>query len=275
MNSAYRLLDPLSPYRALRRHFALVTQMARRDVAGRYRGSFMGLFWSFFNPLLMLMIYTFVFGVIFKSRWNAQVAGHFQFAVILFAGLNINSMFAECANRAPTLIVENTNFVKKVVFPLEILSWSVLGSALFHLMISTTVLLLISMLSNGGTIVWTVLLFPVVVACFVPFVAGTIWLLASLGVFLRDLKQAIGIITTMLMFLAPIMYPREVIPPQYRDLLYINPLTVIVEASQDVLVWGRMPEWNHLAIYLLVACLFAWGAFAWFERTRKGFADVL
>jgi lipopolysaccharide transport system permease protein len=184
-------------------------------------------------------------------------------------------MFAECANRAPTLIVENTNFVKKVVFPLEILSWSVLGSALFHLMISTTVLLLISMLSNGGTIVWTVLLFPVVVACFVPFVAGTIWLLASLGVFLRDLKQAIGIITTMLMFLAPIMYPREVIPPQYRDLLYINPLTVIVEASQDVLVWGRMPEWNHLAIYLLVACLFAWGAFAWFERTRKGFADVL
>lgn len=235
----------------------------------------MGLFWSFFNPLFMLMIYTFVFGVIFKSRWNTQVTGHFQFAVILFAGLNINSLFAECANRAPTLILDNTNFVKKVVFPLEVLSWSTLGSALFHLMISTVVLLVISCLVNGGYVPWTVVLFPVVIACFLPFVAGTIWLLASLGVFLRDLKQAIGIITTMLMFLAPIMYPRETIPAEYRDLLYINPLTAIVEASQDVLVWGRMPDWGHLAIYLPAACLFAWFAFVWFERTRKGFADVL
>lgn len=275
MNSAYSLLDPLSPYRALRRHLALVFQMARRDVMGRYRGSFMGLFWSFFNPLFMLMIYTFVFGVIFKSRWNTQVTGHFQFAVILFAGLNINSLFAECANRAPTLILDNTNFVKKVVFPLEILSWSTLGSALFHLMISTVVLLVILCLVNGGHVPWTALVFPVVVACFLPFVAGTIWLLASLGVFLRDLKQAIGIITTMMMFLAPIMYPRETIPIEYRHLLYINPLTVIVEASQDVLVWGRMPDWSHLAIYFPVACLFAWFAFAWFESTRKGFADVL
>src|SRR5690242_11488367 len=156
MNSAYSLLDPLSPYRALRRHLALVFQMARRDVMGRYRGSFMGLFWSFFNPLFMLMIYTFVFGVIFKSRWNTQVTGHFQFAVILFAGLNINSLFAECANRAPTLILDNTNFVKKVVFPLEILSWSTLGSALFHLMISTIVLLVISCLANGGHVPWTI-----------------------------------------------------------------------------------------------------------------------
>jgi lipopolysaccharide transport system permease protein len=275
MNSAYSLLDPLSPYRALRRHLALVIQMARRDVTGRYRGSFMGLFWSFFNPLFMLMIYTFVFGVIFKSRWNTQVTGHFQFAVILFAGLNINSLFAECANRAPTLILDNTNFVKKVVFPLEILSWSTLGSALFHLAISTIVLLVISCLANGGFVPWTVVLFPVVVACFLPFVAGTIWLLASLGVFLRDLKQAIGIITTMLMFLAPIMYPRETIPPQYRDLLYLNPLTVIVEASQDVLVWGHVPDWSHLAIYFPAACVFAWAAFVWFESTRKGFADVL
>ena len=127
MISTYRLHEPLSPYQALARHFALVVQMARRDVIGRYRGSFIGLLWSFFNPLLMLGVYTFVFGLIFKSRWSTQVSGHFEFAVILFAGLNINSMFAECANRAPSLIVENTNFVKKVVFPLEILSWTTLG----------------------------------------------------------------------------------------------------------------------------------------------------
>lgn len=274
MISTYRLIDPLSPYRALCRHFALIVQLTRRDVVGRYRGSFVGLLWSFINPLLMLMIYTFVFGIIFNSRWNAQVTGHFEFAIILFAGLNINSMFAECANRAPTLIVENTNFVKKVVFPLEILSWSALGSALFHLLISTVVLLII-LLFVKGSLPWTIVLFPIVVACFLPFVAGTIWLLASLGVFLRDLKQATGIITTALMFLAPILYPKEFIPEPYRDWMYLNPLTVIVEASQDVLVWGRPPSWIHLGLYTALACLFAWFAFAWFERSRKGFADVL
>jgi lipopolysaccharide transport system permease protein len=274
MISTYRLSNPFSPYVALRRHFTLIVQMARRDVVGRYRGSFIGLFWSFFNPMLMLAIYTFVFGVILKSRWNAQSTGHFEFAVILFAGLNINSLFAECANRAPTLIIENTNFVKKVVFPLETLSWSAVGSALFHLLISTIVLLVFALFLHGS-IPWTVVLFPLVVAAFLPFVAGTIWLLASLGVFLRDLKQAIGVITSALMFLAPIFYPKELIPPQYRDLLYLNPLTAIVEASQDVLVWGREPNWSMLGLYTLASCLFAWAALAWFERTRRGFADVL
>lgn len=274
MTSTYRLIDPFAPYRALFHHRALVVRMARRDVVGRYRGSFIGLLWSFFNPLLMLVIYTFVFGVIFKARWNEQVGGTFQFAIILFAGLNIHSMFADCANRAPSLIVENTNFVKKVVFPLETLAWSVLGAALFHLLVSTLVLLGIEWLVLGS-IPWTVVLFPIVVACFLPFVAGAVWLLASLGVFLRDLKQATGIMTTALMFLAPIMYPKEFIPLQYRDLLYLNPLTAIAEASQDVLIWGNIPDWTMLAAYTLLSMLFAWVSFAWFERSRKGFADVL
>jgi lipopolysaccharide transport system permease protein len=274
MISTYRLHDPLSPYQALARHFALVVQMARRDVIGRYRGSFIGLLWSFFNPLLMLGVYTFVFGLIFKSRWSTQVSGHFEFAVILFAGLNINSMFAECANRAPSLIVENTNFVKKVVFPLEILSWTTLGSALFHLIVSTIVLLLFSLVVRGF-VPWTIIYFPIVIAVFVPFMAGLIWLLSSLGVFLRDLKQAMGIVTAMLMFLAPIFYPPELIPPSYRNLLYLNPLTAIVNASRDVLVWGRAPNWEVLGLYALVASLFAWASFSWFERTRRGFADVL
>jgi len=272
--SAYRLIDPLSPYIALKRHFTLIVQMARRDVAGRYRGSFMGLFWSFFNPLLMLFIYTFVFGVIFHSRWNAQTTGHFAFALVLFAGLNVNSLFSECANRAPNLIIENTNFVKKVVFPLEILSWSALGAALFHLLISTIALLVIALFVNGH-IPWTVVLFPIVVAAFLPMVAGTIWLLASFGVYLRDLKQAIIIITSALMFLAPILYPMEMIPEQFRGWMYLNPLTVIAMASQNVLIWGKPPVWINLGVYALVSCLFAWSAFVWFQRTRKGFADVL
>lgn len=274
MITTYRLKDPLSPYRALTRHFALIVQMARRDVVGRYRGSFIGLLWSFFNPLLMLGVYTLVFGLIFKSRWSNQISGHFDFAVVLFAGLNINSMFAECATRAPTLIVENTNFVKKVVFPLETLSWSTLGSALFHLVVSTLVLAIFSLFVRGF-FPWTVVYFPVVVAVFLPFMAGLIWLLSSLGVFLRDLKQAMGILTAMLMYLAPIFYPPEAIPARYRTLLYLNPLTAIVDASRDVLVWGRAPNWELLGIYAVVACVFAWLSFSWFERTRRGFADVL
>lgn len=270
----YKLANPLSPYRALLHNLALVTQMAKRDVVGRYRGSFAGLLWSFFNPLLMLGVYTFVFGEIFKSRWGVQSSGNLEFSVVLFAGLNINSLLSECANRAPSLIVENTNFVKKVVFPLETLAWSVLGSALFHLAVSTLVLLIFAFLLLGA-LPWTIVLFPVVIAAFIPFIAGLVWLLSSLGVFLRDLKQAIGVVTSLLMFLAPIFYPKELIPPRYRDLLYLNPLTVIVDASRDVLVWGRPPNWFALGLYALVSCLFAWGTFSWFQRTRRGFADVL
>ncbi len=274
MISNYNLAYPLAPYQALRRHFPLIVQMSRREVIGRYRGSFIGLLWSFFNPLLMLAIYTFVFGVIFKSHWTGPGAEHVNFAVILFAGLNINSMFSECANRAPMLIIDNTNFVKKVVFPLESLSWSSLGSALFHLMISTIVLLGFELVAQGA-VPWTIIFFPVVVAVFLPFVAGVIWFLSSLGVFLRDLKQAIGVVTTALMFLSPIFYPIESISPRYRSLIYLNPLTVIVEASRNVIVWGRMPDWQSLGLYAVAACLFAWFAFNWFERSRKGFADVL
>ena len=272
--SAYRLIDPLSPYIALKRHFALVMQMAKRDVASRYRGSFMGLFWSFFNPLLMLAIYTFVFGFIFKSRWNEHVTSHVAFALILFAGLNISNLYTECAVRATTLIIDNTNFVKKVVFPLETLSWSVLGAALFHLFIATVALLVIELVATHH-IPWTVVLFPIVIAVFMPFVAGTIWLLSALGVFLRDLKQAITIITTALMFLSPILYPMSMIPGKYRILLYFNPLTVPAMASQNVLLLGNMPRWDHLGLYALLACLFAWVTFVWFQRTRKGFADVI
>lgn len=274
ISSSYRISSPLSPFAPLRRHYALVYQMAKRDVMGRYRGSFIGLLWSFLTPLFMLAIYTFVFSFIFHSHWVGQTSGHFDFAVILFAGLNMNAFFSECANRAPTLIIENTNFVKKVVFPLETLGWSMLGSGLFHLLVSTIVLLVFSLMVRGS-VPPTIVLFPIVVLAFLPVMAGIVWLLASLGVFLRDLKQAIGVITTAMLFLAPVFYPMDNIPPYLRHWMYLNPLTEVVNASRDVLVWGHQPSWTALGLYVLVGIVFAWGCFAWFQRSRKGFADVL
>lgn len=272
--STYNLKNPLSPYLALIKHWRLIYQMSKRDVIGRYRGSFAGLFWSFFNPLLMLAVYTFVFGVIFRSRWNNQISGHFEFAVVLFAGLNMNTFFSDCANGAPTLIIGNTNFVKRVVFPLETLGWSTVGAALFHLAVSSIVLFIFEWVAMGG-IPLTAFFFPLVVLGFMPFVTGSVWLLSALGVFLRDMKQAIAIITMVMLFLAPIFYPPTLIPPHLRWLLYLNPLTFIVNASRDVLLWGRFPTLTGCLLYLAGSCLFAWISFAWFERTRKGFADVL
>ncbi|HEX7341267.1 MAG TPA: ABC transporter permease [Rhodanobacteraceae bacterium] len=274
MHATYRLIDPLSPYRALARNYALVVQMAKRDVKSRYRGSFMGLFWSFFNPLLMLTVYAFVFGVLFHARWNRHETNHLAFVLIMFAGINVSNMFSECATRATTQIIENANYVKRVVFPLESLSWSAVGAALFHLLVATIALLVIELVAFHH-IPWTVVLFPIVIAVFMPFVAGTVWLLASLGVFLRDIKQAIVIATSALMFLAPIFYPLSMIPGKYRIFWYLDPLTVIAMASQKVLFFGELPRWDHLGLYLIVSMLFAWGAFAWFQRTRKGFADVV
>lgn len=274
MNFSYRLSSPFSPFAPIRRHHALVYQMAKRDVMGRYRGSFIGLVWSFLTPLFMLAIYTFVFGFIFHSRWTGQGVGRLDFAVILFAGLNMNAFFSECANRAPTLIIENTNFVKKVVFPLETLGWSMLGSALFHLLVATIVLLVFSLFVRGS-VPLTALLFPVIVLAFLPVMIGIVWLLASLGVFLRDLKQAIGVITTAMLFLAPVFYPLNTIPSYLRYWMYLNPLTEVVVASRDVLVWGRPPDWGALGLYVVVSICFAWASFAWFQRSRKGFADVL
>lgn len=263
-----------APLLSLSRNLALIRQMTRREVVGRYRGSLFGVLWSFFNPLLLLTVYTFVFGHVFKSRWGVQNEGTAEFAVILFVGMIIHGLLSECANRAPMLIVGNPNFVKKVVFPLETLAWTATGTALFHALVSTLVLLLAQLLLLG-TLPITVLAFPVVILTFLPFVVGSVWLLSSIGVFVRDMQQAIGIITMAMMFLAPVFYPASMLAEPYRNWLALNPLTLIIEQAREVLVWGRWPDWMALARYGSLASAFAWLSFWWFQKTRSGFADVL
>ncbi|WP_028101457.1 ABC transporter permease [Pseudoduganella violaceinigra] len=256
------------------RNRGLIKALVEREVIGRYRGSVFGILWSFFHPLFMLTVYTFVFSVIFKSRWSGGSDSKTEFALVLFAGLIIFNLFAECVNRAPTLILSNANYVKKVVFPLEILPWVALGSALFHACISLLVWLLAYVLLFGIPHA-TVLLLPLVVLPLPFFILGLSWALASLGVYLRDATQFIGILTTTLMFLSPIFYSADTLPPKYQHLLALNPLAPVIGQARDVLFWGRIPDLTFFAAYLCGSALIAWLGFAWFQKTRKGFADVI
>lgn len=257
------------------RNRQLIAQMTKRDVVGRYKGSALGLAWSFFNPVFMLAVYTFVFSVVFKARWGlGGEESKTQFAVVLFVGMIVHGLFAEVLNRAPGLILANVNYVKKVVFPLEILPAISMGAALFHSLISLGVLLAAFVLFNGYPH-WTAVFIPLVLLPLVILTLGLAWMLASLGVFLRDVGQTIGIITTVMMFLSPVFYPVTALPEEFRPWLMANPLTFIIEQAREVLIWGRLPDWVGLGIYTLAATTVAWAGYAWFQKTRKGFADVL
>ncbi len=250
--------------------------MSKREVLGRYRGSALGVTWSFFYPVIMLAVYTFVFSVVFKMRWGGLGAteSKAQFAVLLFAGMIVHTLFAEVINRAPALIVSNPAYVKKVVFPLEVLPIISMGSALFHAAISLMVLLIAIIVTSGG-VPGTAIFLPVVLLPLVILTLGFAWMLSSLGVYLRDVGQAIGVLTTIMLFLAPVFYPIEALPEAYRPWLQLNPLTFIIEQVRVVLIWGEHPDWLALLFYSTVAIVIALLGFLWFDKTRRGFADVL
>ena len=265
---------PLEMFTSFWRNRELILASAKREILGRYRGSMLGLLWSFFNPIFMLMVYTFVFSVVFKARWSVGSESKTEFALVLFAGLIVFNLFAECINRAPGLILANPNYVKKVVFPLEILPYISLLSALYHALISLGVWLVAYIILFGVPHI-TVLYLPFIAIPFSLFIMGLSWILASLGVYLRDVSQFIGVLTTVLMFLSPIFYPISALPENYQHLLYLNPLTPVIEMARDVLYWGKIPDFSLLTLYYLVTGIVAWMGFAWFQKTRKGFADVL
>ncbi len=261
--------------KGLWRNRQLIVQMTKREVVGRYKGSVMGLAWSFFNPVFMLVVYTFMFSVVFKARWGVEGEdSKALFAVVLFVGTIVHGLFAEVLNRAPSLILSNVNYVKKVVFPIEILPVISMAAALFHSMISLCVLL-IAFVIFSGYLHWTTVFIPLVLLPFVILTLGFAWLLASLGVFLRDVGQVIGIVIMVMMFLAPVFYPVTAVPEQFRPFIMANPLTFIIEQAREVLIWGHAPNWLGLGIYTVAATVVAWAGYALFQKTRKGFADVL
>lgn len=260
---------------SLWKHRVLIVRLTKRDVVGRYKGSLLGLGWSLVHPIFMLSVYTFVFSVVFKARWGESTdESRAQFAVVLFVGLLIHSLFAEVANRSPALIQQNANYVKRVVFPLEILPVVTMGATLFHTLISLGVLL-VAFLVIHGFVFWTAIFVPVVLFPLVLLTLGISWFLASIGLYLRDIGQLVVIITTIMLFLSPVFYSASALPQEYQNLLLLNPLTFIIEQSRQVLIHGALPNWAALAVYCGVGTLISWAGFWWFQKTRDGFPDVL
>jgi len=264
----------LTPFSALTTHRSLTLELAKRDVLGRYRGASFGLLWSLLSPFLMLGIYTFAFGTVMGGRWPEVQSGHTHFSIILFAGLIVHGFFAECLGKSPGLILANPNFVKRIIFPLDILPWPMILSALFHLVMNVLVFIVLRLVMDG-TFNWTIVLLPLVLLPLVVLTLGVAWILASLGVYLRDISQVTGVLSMALLFLSSAIVPITSVPEAYRWVFIINPLTLIIDQARNVMLWGRMPDWSALGAYLLAATAVMYLGRAWFMATRRGFADVL
>jgi lipopolysaccharide transport system permease protein len=275
----------LSEHRSLQhwpfQHWTLVQQLVRREVLGRYRGAALGAVWSLLTPLLMLAIFTFVFGAVFKAKWTPPVAATTadgatttaEFAIILFIGLVIYSIFSEVLTRAPGLVLGNVSYVKKIVFPLETLVPVAMGAALFHAGLSFIVLFGFMLFQSG--IPLAALWLPVILVPFVVLTLGIGWLLASLGVYMRDIAQLLPSAMNGLMFLSPVFFPATALPPEIRAWAFLNPVALPIEQARNALFWGLRPDFQALAAYALVASGVAVFGYHWFQKTRKGFADVL
>lgn len=268
------LISPLDMISGVWLNRSLIVTLTMREFTGRYRGSLFGFLWSLLHPVFMLTVYTFVFSVIFKARWSYESDSKVEFALVLFAGLIVFNLFSECVTRAPNLILSNTSYVKKVVFPLEILPCVVIGSALIHFCINMLIWLAAYTLLVGVPHVTTFLL-PFVLLPLLLFILGLTWVIASLGVYLRDIYQLIGIIVPTLMFMSPIFYPATALPEEYRWFLALNPLTTVIEAVRDLVFWGNGIGILTFCYYYIFAVLVAWLGFVFFQKTRKGFADVI
>lgn len=259
---------------SLKNNIFLLKELVKRDISSRYKDSMIGGVWAFVAPLIMLAVYTFVFSMIFQARWGGGDTGRTAFALNLFIGIILHGVLAESMSRAPTVMQQHASYVKKIIFPLWLLPVVPVISGTFHALISLFVLLL-AVLFFQGLWPWQSLFLPFVFLPIVFFALGFSWLIAGVGVYLRDITQIMPMFITIMMFMAPIFYPASAIPEQYRNWLLLNPLTYAVEMGRSVLFLGQLPSISAYSIYLGVAVLFAAAGLWFFSRVRKGFADVL
>ncbi|MFN4895163.1 MAG: ABC transporter permease [Pseudomonadota bacterium] len=265
----------LAPWHTLKESRGLIASLARREVRARFAGTLLGGAWTVISPLIMLAIYSFVFGVVFKGKWgqsNEQSLANF--ALIIFCSISAFAIFQECLVKAPSLVISQPNLVKRVVFPTETLVLSSLAAALFQALINFTLVICALYVLNGAVPV-TVLLLPVMLLPLVFMTLGAAWLLASLGVFFRDIQHIVGLVANALLFLTPIFFSLEMLPSSVRFYAELNPLAPIIEGIRDVVLWGEIPNLNSFVVSLVISwCVMQLG-YAVFMRLKPTFADVI
>lgn len=255
-------------------NIGLTWELTRREVLGRYRGARMGMLWSVVTPFLMLGVYTLAFGFVMKSRWPGADGSLTDFAMILFSGLIVHGLFAECIVRAPALFVGNPNLVKKVVFPLETMVWSVTLSAYFHLLINIGVLVAARWILGHPPSIF-VLLAPFVVIPLLIMTAALCLVLSALSVYVRDIGQFVGVLAGASLFLSSAIVPVDLVPESVRWIFLINPITPAIEALRDVAIWGRFPNGWYVLVYTTISLIGLRVGLTMFRRLRRGFGDVL
>lgn len=265
--------SPLYLFNSALRNRELIRLLIQQDIVGRYRGSLFGVFWAFIHPLFMLSVYTMVFGIFFQAKWG-NTGSTWEFALILFSGLIIFNLFSECLMRAPALVANNPNFVKKVIFPLEILPFVSTGSALFHSIVSIVAWLCFYVSIKGLPSI-SILYLPLILLIFLPTILGISWFLAAAAVYVKDISQIMGMATQAFLFLSPVFYSMQLVPESFRWIMRLNPLTLIIEQARIVMLAGGTPDFGSLALYAIISLAICWGGFVFFQRLRVSFADVV
>ncbi|MGB3394188.1 MAG: ABC transporter permease [Stenotrophomonas sp.] len=256
-------------------HFALWRTLVLQDLAVRYRGTLLGRAWPFLMPLAMLAVYGFVFGAVFRARWPGLDEGdHLGFSLNLFVGLLVHGLLAETVGQAPSLLQRNSNFVRKIVFPLPVLVAVPMGTALFHMLLGLLLVFGVNAAwGSGGH--WQALAVPLILVPYVAMLYGIALAFTALGVYLRDLAQVVTVLVTVALFTGAVLYPVSMVPPALADVVVANPISWPAEALRQALLHGQWPAAPAFAGYTLAAALVMLLGALLFRTLRPGFADVL
>ncbi|NEN84307.1 ABC transporter permease [Paenibacillus elgii] len=264
-----------SVLRNLFNHRNLLFQFVQRDIVARYRGSYLGLVWTLVQPLVMLVVYSFVFSVIFKVKWgNAEGVSKLDFAMVTFAGLIIFQIFSEPMYRSTAILSANSNYVKKVVFPLEILPTSAVFSGIILNMFSM-IILIATLFFYQYPVGWNLLLIPVLILPLTLFTLGFSYIVTTLGVFFKDLGQAMGIIMNILFYISPVFYPVTAVPKEFQIYMNLNPLTFFVESFRAITIYNTQPNWMNYIVMLIISLFLFFLGSTLFNKSKETFSDVI
>lgn len=252
----------------------LLWQLTKKDIEQRYKGSVLGMLWTILVPILMLVIYTFVFSEVFQAKWNVDTSNKYEFALTLFCGLSAFNMISEVMNRSANLIAGNVNYVKKVIFPLELLPVAITLSALFNCVISFLILILGKAVVHhniSATLYQSALVFVPLILISV----GTSYILSSVSVYLKDIGNVVNVLVTVFMYMSPVFFPLTSVPKMYRGICKANPMTYVIENFRNTMLYGKNLSWNFLLISIVTALIIFAVGYIVFMRAKEGFADVL